>query len=179
MGGPAGQQGWARSAVALVAPLLGPGWLAVHVVDLDDADLMALRRCGATAVLCPRSNLQIGGRGRLPPLERLVAAGVPLAIGTDSLASSPSLAPLAELAVLQAAFPEIPPAALLPLAWNGAAVGAPRVGRLVPRSAPGLLAAPLEGAAVDDPFRFLVTGAGPLGRRVEWLARHRPEVHAS
>jgi hypothetical protein len=41
---------------------------------------------------------------------------------------------------------------------------------------PGLLAAPLDGASVGDPFQFLVTGEGPLGRRVEWLARHRPEV---
>jgi aminodeoxyfutalosine deaminase len=173
MGGPPGQHGWARSAVALAAPLLGPGWLAVHLVDLDDADLVALRRCGATAVLCPRSNAHISRA--VPPLERLLAAGVPLAIGTDSLASSPSLAPLAELAALAAAFPRVPASALLPLAWNGAAVGAPAVGRLAPGTAPGLLAAPLGGAAVEDPFRFLVTGTGPLGRRVEWLARYRPE----
>jgi cytosine/adenosine deaminase-related metal-dependent hydrolase len=176
MGGPPGQQGWGRSAVSFAAPLLGPGWLAVHVVDLDDADLLALLHCGATAVLCPRSNAHISRA--VPPLERLLAAGVPLAIGTDSLASSPSLAPLAELGALATAFPRIAPAALLPLAWNGAAVGAPGVGRLAPGGAPGLLAAPLDGAVVDDPFRFLVTGAGPLGRRVGWLARHRPEVRS-
>jgi cytosine/adenosine deaminase-related metal-dependent hydrolase len=175
MGGPAGQPGWARSAVALTAPHLGAGWLAVHLVDLDDDDLLALAACGATAVLCPRSNGHIGGS--VPPLPRLLAAGIPLAIGTDSLASSPSLAPLAELAALQAAFPAVPASALVPLAWNGAAVGAPAVGRLAPGTAPGLLAAPLGGATVDDPFRFLVTGDGPLGRRVEWLARHRPEVY--
>ena len=173
MGGPPGQAGWARSPVALAAPHLSAGWLAVHVVDLDEADLAALAGCGATAVLCPRSNLQIGGSR--PPLPRLLQAGVPLAIGTDSLASSPSLAPLAELAALHAAFPGLPTAALLPLAWNGAAVGAPSVGRLLPGGAPGLLAAPLDGARVDDPFQFLVTGDGPLGRRVEWLARHRWE----
>jgi len=173
MGGPPGQQGWARSPVALAAPHLSAGWLAVHLVDLDDADLAALAGCGTTGVLCPRSNSYIGGS--VPPLPRLVAAGVPLAIGTDSLASSPSLAPLAELAALHAAFPEVPASALLPLAWSGAAVGAPSVGRLTPGAAPGLLAAPLHGASVDDPFRFLVTGPAPLGRRVEWLARHHQE----
>ena len=177
MGGPAAAPGWARSAVALAAPHLGAGWLAVHLVDLDDDDLAALAACGATAVLCPRSNAHISAAR--PPLPRLLAAGLPLAIGTDSLASSPSLAPLAELAALHAAFPAVPATALLPLAWNGAAVGAPGVGRLAPGAAPGLLAAPLHGARVDDPFGFLVTGPGPLGRRVEWLARHRPEVHAS
>jgi cytosine/adenosine deaminase-related metal-dependent hydrolase len=173
MGGPPGRVGWARSAVALAAPRLGPGWLAVHLCDLDDADLAALVACGATAVLCPRSNAHISRA--VPPLARLLAAGVPLAVGTDSLSSSPSLAPLAELGALHTAFPAVLPEALLPLAWNGAAIGAPRVGRLVPGSAPGLLAAPLDGARVDDPFRFLVTGPGPLGRRVEWVARHHQE----
>jgi cytosine/adenosine deaminase-related metal-dependent hydrolase len=173
MGGPPGRAGWARSPVALAAPHLSAGWLAVHVVDLDDDDLLELAGCRATAVLCPRSNSYIGGS--LPPLARLLGAGVPLAVGTDSLASSPSLAPLAELATLHGAFPDLPASALLPLAWNGAAVGAPAVGRLTPGCAPGLVAAPLDGARVDDPFRFLVTGEGPLGRRVDWLARHRWE----
>ncbi len=174
LGGPPGQPGWARSAVALAAPWLKAGWLAVHLVDLDDADLAALAACGATAVLCPRSNLHIGGA--FPPLARLLAARIPLAIGTDSLASSPSLAPLAELGALHDADPAVPASALLPLGWNGEAVGAPAVGRLAPGRAPGLLAAPLDGARVDDPFLFLVTGPEPLGRRVEWLARHRPEA---
>jgi cytosine/adenosine deaminase-related metal-dependent hydrolase len=175
MGGLPGQPGWARSPVALVAPRLKAGWLTVHVVDLDDADLAALLACGATAVLCPRSNAHISRAG--PPLSRLLAAGIPLAVGTDSLASSPSLAPLAELGALHAANPAVPALALLPLAWNGAAVGAPLVGRLAAGTAPGLLAAPLDGLRIDDPFRFLVTGSQPLGRRVEWLSRHRPEVH--
>jgi aminodeoxyfutalosine deaminase len=177
MGGPPGAPGWARSAVALAAPHLRPGWLAVHVVDLDDQDLAALKGCGATAVLCPRSNDHISRA--VPPLPRLLAAGVPLAVGTDSLASSPSLAPLAELSALHRAFPEIPARRLLPLAWNGAAVGAPGVGSLWPGLAPGLLAAPLRGARPADPFEFLVTDEGPLGRPVEWLARHLTEVRPS
>jgi cytosine/adenosine deaminase-related metal-dependent hydrolase len=174
MGGAPGQPGWARSAVALAAPHLRPGWLAVHLVDLDGADLDALAASGATAVLCPRSNQHISRA--LPPLPRLLAAGVPLAVGTDSLASCPSLAPLAELATLRRAFPEVPARRLLPLAWNGAAVGAPTVGRLVAGFAPGVLAAPLGGARPADPFEFLASGEGAFGRPVEWLARHRPEI---
>ncbi|HET9595346.1 MAG TPA: amidohydrolase family protein, partial [Anaeromyxobacteraceae bacterium] len=129
-----------RSPVAVAAPHLHPGALAVHCVDLDGEDLAALSASGATAVLCPRSNLHIGGR--LPDLPRLLAAAIPLAVGTDSLASAPSLAPLAEVAALATAFPEVPAARLLPLAWNGAAVGAPHVGRLAAGRAPGVLAAP-------------------------------------
>jgi hypothetical protein len=53
------------------------------------------------------------------------------------------------------------------------------VGRLLPGTAPGLLAAPLGGARPVDPFEFLATGDGPLGRPVEWLARHHPEASRS
>jgi cytosine/adenosine deaminase-related metal-dependent hydrolase len=162
----------ARSAVAAVAPHLGPATLVVHAVDVDDEDRAALRRSGATVVLCPRSNRAIGGR--LPDLPRLLAAGIPLAVGTDSLASAPSLAPLEELAALRAAFPEVPASSLLPLAWNGAAVGAPWVGRLAPGAAPGLLSAPLGGARPDDPFAWLLDVHGASGRPLGWLARPRP-----
>ncbi|MGC4000329.1 MAG: amidohydrolase family protein [Anaeromyxobacter sp.] len=168
-----------RSAVALVAPHLRPQHLAVHCVDLDAEDVAALAASGATAVLCPRSNLHIGGR--LPPLPQLLDAGVPLAVGTDSLASSPSLAPLSELAALHKAFPEVPSSRLMPLAWNGAAVGAPHVGRLAPGRAPGLLAAPLRGmlalqlSMLDvDPFEYLVLAHGAEERPFDWVARQRP-----
>lgn len=163
-----------RSAVAAVAAHLRPHHLAVHCVDLDDADVAALAATGATVVLCPRSNRHIVGS--LPRLPALLAAGVPLAIGTDSLASAPSLAPLAELLLLRRSFPDVTAARLLPLAWNGAAVGAPHVGRLAPGLAPGLLAAPLFGALPADPFEHLLTTFGsdhppPL----RFLARQRPE----
>ena len=161
-----------RSSVAVVAPHLAPHHLAVHCVDVDADDLALLARSGATAVLCPRSNRYIGGR--VPPLPALLAARIPLAVGTDSLVSSPSLAPLAELALLRREFPGVPAARLLPLAWNGAAVGVPSVGRLAPGTAPGIVAAPLGGAVVEDPFEFVVTVHGAEERAFTWLARHRP-----
>jgi len=162
-----------RSAVACAAPHLRPGNLAVHLVDLDDQDRAALRRSGATGVLCPRSNLHIGGR--LPDLPRLLEAGIPLAVGTDSLASAPSLSPLAELAALRRAFPAVPADRLLPLAWNGVAVGAPAVGYLQPGLAPGLLALPLQGARPTDPAAWLLDAAA-AEPAFTWLARHRPEA---
>ena len=163
-----------RSAVAVVAPHLGPRSLAVHAVDVDEDDLGALARSRATVVLCPRSNLTIGGR--LPDLPRLLAAGIPLAVGTDSLASSPSLSPLAELAALARAFPQISPARLLQLAWNGPAVGAPSVGRLAPGCAPGIVAAPLAGARPDDPVSWLLSAFDSEKHPFTWIARHRPET---
>jgi cytosine/adenosine deaminase-related metal-dependent hydrolase len=165
---------FARSPVDAVAAALGPETLVVHAVDLDDEDLAALRRSGATVVLCPRSNLHVSGR--LADLPRLLAAGIPLAVGTDSLASSPSLSPLEELSVLHRAFPAVPAADVAALAWAGGAVGAPSVGRLAPGACPGVLAIPLRGASPADPFAWLLEeGAStPPG----WLARHRPEAHA-
>ena len=162
-----------RSAVAVVAPHLGPRTLAVHAVDVDEEDVALLARSGCTVVLCPRSNLHIGGR--LADLPRLLAAGIPLAVGTDSLASSPSLSPLAELGALARAFPQVPAGRLLALAWNGGAVGAPAVGRLLPGAQPGVLAAPLGGDRTDDPARWLVERFGAEERPFTWIARHRPE----
>lgn len=161
----------ARSAVALAAPHLAPHHLAVHCVDLDEEDVRALAATGATVVLCPRSNAFI--TGALPRLDLLLAAGVPLAIGTDSLASCPSLAPLADAAALRRAYPAVPASLVVALLWNGAAVGAPHVGALAPGAAPGVVAAPTGGARVDDPFELLLA-FGAEGRAFEWIARQQP-----
>jgi cytosine/adenosine deaminase-related metal-dependent hydrolase len=163
-----------RSAVEVVWRELGPGHLAVHCVDLDAYDLEALATSRATVVLCPRSNRHISTQ--LPPLPELLEAFVPLAIGTDSLASSPSLAPLAELALLRREFPEVSAARLLPLAWNGPAVFAPHVGRLAPGQAPGVLAAPFEGAQPDDPFEFLLGPFAAAGRPFTWISPNALEA---
>ncbi len=163
-----------RSAVGAVSRWLGPGTLVVHAVDLDDLDVATLRASGATVVLCPRSNRHVSGG--FPDLPRLLAADIPLAVGTDSLASSPSLSPLEELAVLHQAFPEVSPARLLAMGWNGTAVGAPEVGRLAAGTAPGVLSVPLEGADPIDPFAWLLRAQAPGA--LSWLARHRPEDRA-
>ncbi len=159
-----------RSSVAVVGPHLAPHHLAVHCVDVDEDDVALLRRSGATVVLCPRSNGFIVGK--LPPLDVLLAGGIPLAVGTDSLASCPSLAPLADVAVLRRAFGAIPARRIVELAWNGPAVGAPHVGRLAPELAPGVVVAGARGS-VDDPWEHLVR-FGAEERPFKWLAHQRP-----
>jgi hypothetical protein len=96
------------SPVAWLAELgaLTPDALLVHLVHCDGRDLDLVAAAGATAVLCPRSNLHIGGL--LPDVQGLLDRGVRLAVGTDSLASTPDLDLLAEAAVLRAAFPSVP-----------------------------------------------------------------------
>jgi cytosine/adenosine deaminase-related metal-dependent hydrolase len=69
--------------------LLDEGTLAVHAVHLDHRDIRILAERGVAVCLCPRSNAFIGvGRA---PWERLLAAGVRLCLGTDSLASNADL----------------------------------------------------------------------------------------
>lgn len=87
------------------------GVLVVHGVHLTEAGLDRLRRAGAILVTCPRSNLWVGAG--LPRLARFFASGVPVAIGTDSLASVATLNLFDELAELRRLAPEVSAATIL------------------------------------------------------------------
>lgn len=69
--------------------VLGPRTLLAHLNDIDDDDLEILRETGTRAVVCPGTHVYFD-RGPFP-LERLLRAGVPTYLGTDSLASNTSL----------------------------------------------------------------------------------------
>jgi cytosine/adenosine deaminase-related metal-dependent hydrolase len=100
-----------------------PGLLAVHAVQLEAQALNALARAGAFVVTCPRSNRWVGSGP--PPLERFYASGVAVAVGTDSLASAPSLSVFDELAEMRRIAPGVPAAALIDSATR---VGAAALG---------------------------------------------------
>jgi len=69
--------------------VLGPSFLAVHAVQADNADIALIKRSGAGIAHCPRSNHELGvGAMRL---GKFLEAHIPVGLGTDSLASSPSL----------------------------------------------------------------------------------------
>jgi aminodeoxyfutalosine deaminase len=103
--------------------LVGPRMLAVHGVQLPDAEIRRLAAAGATLVTCPRSNVWTGAG--VPPVERFYASGVRVAIGTDSLASVADLNLFGELAAVRAAAPRVPAAAILESATK---VGAEALG---------------------------------------------------
>ena len=151
---------------AFAAP---PSPLLVHMVHADGDDRRRARATGATVVLCPRSNLHIGGR--LPDVPALIADGVRLAIGTDSLASVPNLSPWAEIATLAARFPDVPARTWLAATTTAgaSALGLALLGSLAPGNRPGLLDVELEMDFSDggDPERALVTNPNP---RVRWMA---------
>lgn len=63
--------------------------LLVHMIHVTDQELDLVAAYGATIAHCPRSN-QLLQCGRMP-LEKILARHISVALGTDSLASSPSL----------------------------------------------------------------------------------------
>ena len=90
---------------------LRPGLMAVHAVHLTDSALERLRQAGAVVVTCPRSNEWVGAGP--PRLAHFYAAGVPVAVGTDSLASTSSLNMFEELSEMRRIAPEVAAASIL------------------------------------------------------------------
>ena len=133
---------------------LRPGVILVHLADARPDELSRVAASGASAVLCPRSNLYI--EGRLPPLLAVRDAGIEAALGTDSLASNTSLDVLAEARALADRFPSVPKWELVKMAtWNGArALGREDLGRLARGARPGVYC--VEGEVAGDPASFLL-----------------------
>jgi len=119
---------------------------AIHVNYLEPGDIDVLAAQRPTVVYCPRSHAYFGHRDH--PFAELALAGVPLALGTDSLASNDRLSPLHEAALARRAFPDVPAetifaaitsAALGPLGWDH------RLGTLHPGRGADVAVFPLSG----------------------------------
>lgn len=141
--------------------------LVVHGVHMSPSDLARVAHRDATLVTCPRSNLHTGA-GR-PPLDAFYASGARIAVGTDSLASTPDLNVFAELAAMRALAPAVPARSLLDSATRqgahalgfGASFGALAAGyraRMIAVTVP---------ATVDDVEEYLVGGIAP--DQVAWV----------
>lgn len=84
---------------------IGPMTTLVHCVHVTPADVQIIRDRGASIVLCPRSNDRLNvGRA---PIALFRQQGVPLALGTDSLASNDSLSMWDEMRFLLDVFPGV------------------------------------------------------------------------
>ena len=134
------------------------GLLAVHGVHLGDDALLKLRNAGATVVTCPRSNEWVGAG--LPRLSHFYGCGLPVAIGTDSLASTGSLNMFDELAALRRIAPDVSAAGLLESATHRGAQAlgfGGEYGTLAPgkRAALVAVATPPD---VGDVEEYLVSG---------------------
>ncbi|HSH39338.1 MAG TPA: formimidoylglutamate deiminase [Chthoniobacterales bacterium] len=70
--------------VALLAKhkLLSERFTAVHATHISDDEVQALAAAGATVCACPTTERNLGDG--IAPADRLLAAGVPICLGTDS-----------------------------------------------------------------------------------------------
>lgn len=92
--------GFGTSATDFVDRLgvLGPDCHVAHGVYMTASDRALLRARGTAVALCPRSNQVIGLDP--PPVAAYLREGSAIAVGTDSLSSSPSLDLMSDVASL-------------------------------------------------------------------------------
>lgn len=75
--------------------LLGPRTQLVHMTQVDDSDIALLKQYGSHVIHCPESNLKLASG--FCPVQRLLDAGVNVALGTDGAASNNDLDLFGEL----------------------------------------------------------------------------------
>ncbi len=136
--------------------------LVVHGVQFDQPALARLAEIGATIVTCPRSNQWVGVG--VPPVERFYHSGVPVAVGTDSLASVDDLNLFSELKTMRWLAPSVPAGELLKSATlvGARALGLDAdLGTLAPGKLDAMIAVELR-APIDDVEEYLVSGIEPV-----------------
>ena len=140
--------------------------MVVHGVQLSSDSLERVRARGATLVTCPRSNQWVGAG--VPPIERFYQAGVPVAVGTDSLASVEDLNLFSELKTMRWLAPRLEAHRLIQSATlvGARALGLEKdLGSLAPGKLAEIVAVALpEGVA--DVEEYLVSGVDV--RQVSW-----------
>jgi 5-methylthioadenosine/S-adenosylhomocysteine deaminase len=121
--------------------LLGPNFIGVHAVHVNEAEIESLAEHGCHVAHCPSSNLKLASG--IAPLARLTKAGVNIGFGTDGAASNNRLDLFTEMRL----------AALLAKGASGDASALP--------AAAALRAATLDGARalnLDSQIGSIVPG---------------------
>ncbi|MBI4237512.1 MAG: amidohydrolase family protein [Deltaproteobacteria bacterium] len=129
---------------------LPPRTCLIHgnYLHADDIALLQQRRC--TVIHCPPSHAHFGFR--CFPLEALMAANIPIALGTDSHASASTIGMLAALRQVQQTYPALATAQLVRMATRGGAEALgleKRCGSLSPGMAADLAAVRLLDPTAD------------------------------
>ena len=152
--------------------VLGRKCLAVHANCLTPGDVRLLAETGTSVVHCPKTHRYFQ---RAPaPLTELLAAGVNVCLGTDSLASNDTLDMFAEMRELARMFPSLSPAHIVAMATTNAAIAlnqSARLGRIAVGAAADLLAVPVNGHT--DPAAAVVVAE----KAVAFMMINGKEVH--
>jgi 5-methylthioadenosine/S-adenosylhomocysteine deaminase len=155
--------------------------VAVHAVHLSEEEIALLAARGAHVAHCPSANLKLASG--IAPVERLLAAGANVGVGTDGAASNNRLDILAELrlaALLAKASSEdasaVPAHEALRLATirPARALGMDReIGSLAPGKSADLTAIEMTGPELEpcyDPASHVVYAAGREHVTHVWVA---------
>ncbi len=139
--------------------------LVVHGNYLDEEEVAFLgQRADRMAVVyCPRTHAYFGHAEH--PLERLLAAGATVALGTDSRASSPDLCMLAEMRFLARRHPALArhlPLQLATLSGARALGQDAEVGSLEPGKRADLAIVALPDREASDPHELLLDSDMPV-----------------
>jgi cytosine/adenosine deaminase-related metal-dependent hydrolase len=148
--------------------LLDRHTVCIHCIHVDREDISILAEKGASVCLCPRSNVFLGVG--VSPAEELHASGVPLALGTDSLASNDQLSIFAEMASLSKLVPGLPPEAIFRAGTYGGARAlgiSGELGSLGKGKDAVFLAVASGSIGSKDVLEFLVHG----GDTMDWVMR--------
>ena len=142
--------------------------LCVHGVYVEDEEIPLLAARGAAVCLCPVSNRFMGVG--VAPAQKMFAQGIPLVLGTDSLASNPHLSLWREMQVLREDHPNLPPEAIFAMASvNGARLLGieGRIGVIAPGVSSSLLAVRCPAKTEAEVFEFLTSAGTDI--QLEWL----------
>lgn len=112
-----------KTSLQTYLPLLSPQHPVILVhntfTNEDDITLLQQAKHNIFLCLCPNANWHI--ERRMPPVSLFIQSGLPICLGTDSLASNQQLDIWSEVQTLQRHFPEISLETLLSWAtFNGA-----------------------------------------------------------
>jgi cytosine/adenosine deaminase-related metal-dependent hydrolase len=135
-----------RAGVLSSKPLLA------HVNYADDALLEWMTGTEATVVWCPRTHRFFGHAAHR--WREMLARGINVCVGTDSLASNDSLSILDELRFVRQAAPDVEPDLILEMGTIRAAGGlglAAEVGSLRPGKLADFVAVPWANAGPAEP----------------------------
>jgi len=167
----------ARSPIEYLDGLGALAWrpLLVHAVHVDPADIRKMASSGASVAHCPRSNARLSGG--VAPVADFLAHGIAVGLGTDSLASVPTLDLWDEMRAAGRAG-RLTPSRVLEMATLGGALAlglADQVGSLAVGKRADLIAVPARAVAASDPVGSLIAetqGEDVLLSLVEGEVRH-------
>ena len=139
--------------------------LIIHgnYLDAEEIALLAQYRQRMSVVYCPRTHAWFGHRPY--PLQEMLDAGVCVALGTDSRASSPDLSLLAEMRQVAHDHPQVGRDIVLQLATIHAAQSlglSPQIGSLEPGKWADLTAIQLPDHDAADPHELLFDTQAPV-----------------